>query len=74
MKTIVIAPPHLEEQWKDYAFDFGFKAQVYSTGSIDKALEKYGSSTEEYLIILDEAHKHRNEETDNYILLHQLCA
>ncbi|EKD44202.1 MAG: hypothetical protein ACD_71C00215G0009 [uncultured bacterium (gcode 4)] len=74
MKTIVIAPPHLEEQWKDYAFDFGFKAQVYSTGSIDKALEKYGSSTEEYLIILDEAHKHRNEETDNYVLLHQLCA
>ncbi len=74
MKTIVIAPPHLEEQWKDYAFEFGFSAQVYSTGAIDKALEKHGWNWEKLLIILDEAHKHRNEDTENYKLLHRLCA
>ena len=26
------------------------------------------------LIILDEAHKHRNEDTENYKMLHRLCA
>ena len=26
------------------------------------------------LIIIDEAHKHRNEDTDSYQELHQLCA
>ena len=74
IKTIVIAPPHLQEQWEDYAFEFDFNAQVYSTGAIEKAWEKHWTSWEELLIILDEAHKHRNEITDNYKYLHRLCA
>lgn len=74
LKTIVIAPPHLQEQWEDYAFEFNFNAQIYSTGAIEKAWEKHWNSGEELLIILDEAHKHRNEDTDNYKYLHRLCA
>ena len=74
MKTIVIAPPHLEEQWRDYGFEFSFSPQVYSTGAIDKALEKHWWNWDKLLIILDEAHKHRNEDTENYKLLHRLCA
>jgi superfamily II DNA or RNA helicase len=73
-KTIVIAPPHLKDQWEDYKFEFNFNALVYTTGEIEKALDKHGNETEEMLIILDEAHKHRNEDTNSYQLLHKLCA
>ena len=74
LKTIVIAPPHLESQWKDYMSDFDFKGLVYSTGKITEALERHGNEGGKLLIILDEAHKHRNEDTESYIKLHQLCA
>lgn len=74
LKTIIIAPPHLESQWKDYMSDFDFKGLVYSTGKIKDALERHGNEGGKLLIILDEAHKHRNEDTENYIMLHQLCA
>lgn len=73
LKTIVIAPPHLYEQWdKDYRFDFNFNARVYGSGSIEKAIEE-NNYDEEMLVIIDEAHKYRNEETDLYSKLHQLC-
>lgn len=74
LKTIIIAPPHLESQWKDYMSDFDFKGQVYSTGKIQEAMERHGGDSGKLLIILDEAHKHRNEDTENYIMLHKLCA
>ncbi|HEY4511446.1 MAG TPA: helicase-related protein [Candidatus Paceibacterota bacterium] len=74
LQTVIIAPPHLESQWKDYMSDFDFKGQVYSTGKIGEALERHGGEGGKLLIILDEAHKHRNEDTDNYIMLHKLCA
>ena len=71
-KTIIIAPPHLVEQWNDYRFIFNFNAKVYSNGKIDKALSE-NNNNEEKLIIIDEAHKYRNEYTTDYGLLHQLC-
>jgi superfamily II DNA or RNA helicase len=73
IKTIIIAPPHLESQWKDYMSEFDFKGQVYTTGKIQEALDRHGND-EKLLFILDEAHKHRNEDTDNYKVLHRLCA
>lgn len=74
LKTIIIAPPHLESQWKDYMSDFDFKGLVYSTGKINEALERHSNESGKLLIIFDEAHQHRNEDTEKYILLHQLCA
>lgn len=73
LKTIIIAPPHLEAQWKDYLAGFDFKGFVYTTGKIEEALNRHGDD-KNLLIILDEAHKHRNEDTDNYKILHKLCA
>lgn len=75
-KVIVIAPPHLQDQWdKEYRIDFELNAVVFGSGSINKALDykenKYPE--EEFLIIIDEAHKYRNENTEDYILLHRLC-
>ena len=74
IKTIIIAPPHLESQWKDYMAEFDFKGFVYTTGKIQEALDRHGNDDGKLLFILDEAHKHRNEDTDNYKLLHRLCA
>jgi len=74
LKTIIIAPPHLEDQWKDYMSEFDFKGLVYTTGKIQEALDRHGDDNGKLLFILDEAHKHRNEDTDNYKILHRLCA
>jgi superfamily II DNA or RNA helicase len=74
LKTIIIAPPHLEDQWKDYMSEFDFKGFVYTTGKIQEALDRHGEDNGKILFILDEAHKHRNEDTDNYKILHRLCA
>ena len=72
LKTIVIAPPHLGDQWNDYRFLYDFNARVFSTGAIEKALE-YANDDEEKLILIDEAHKFRNELTRDYGNLHKLC-
>lgn len=76
LKTIVIAPPHLVKQWDDeYRDYFDFNAKVFSSGNIAKALEYLNSNSdgEPRLIIVDEAHKYRNEEIQDYGLLHNLC-
>ncbi|MBE3128180.1 MAG: helicase [Actinobacteria bacterium] len=73
LKTIIICPPHLKDQWdNDYRFNFDFNAKVYGSGSIEKALIENNDS-EEKLIIVDEAHKYRNEVTQDYANLHKLC-
>lgn len=77
LKTIVIAPPHLREQWEEYGDKFHFNPRIYSSGNIKLALEKEclnsNFGNKQKLIIIDEAHKYRNEETTDYIALHQLC-
>lgn len=72
MKTIIITPPHLKPQWDNYSFEFEFPSKVYTSGKIKKALDE-NSFDEEKLIIVDEAHKYRNELTEDYANLHQLC-
>lgn len=71
MKAVIIAPPHLCDQWTDYAYDFDLTHKIYSSGLIEKALEE--DDDEEKVIIIDEAHKYRNENTDDYANLHKLC-
>lgn len=73
LKTVVIAPPHLVDQWIDYCEQFDITARVFSSGRIEEVFERYGKSDEKRLFILDEAHKYRNEETQDYLLLHKLC-
>ncbi len=76
LRTIVIAPPHLKQQWENYRSEFSFNAQIESSGNIEKALKYYkehGDGKKKWLIIIDEAHKYRNEYTQDYFNLHQLC-
>ena len=72
MRVIIIAPPHLKEQWEDYSYDFDYTAKIYTSGKIEKALEESDSDGNN-LIIIDEAHKYRNELTLDYANLHRLC-
>ena len=71
--TFIIAPPHLLQQWNDYVRDFGIRgAIVESGGKIEHLHKKYATSEKSALFIIDEAHRYRNELTDDYQYLHQL--
>lgn len=72
LKTIIISPPHLVEQWETFRRDFDFNAKVFSGGLLEKALAER-IDHDEVLLIVDEAHKYRNENTESYALLHRLC-
>lgn len=77
LRTFIIAPPHLVSQWETYMAEFGFNAIVYSSGKIQKALEKFkeiAKPDEQFLIVIDEAHRFRNENTEDYSRLHELCS
>lgn len=74
MNTVIIAPPHLIPQWEDYKEQFGIRgSRVFSSGNIQQVYDRYKNSNEPLLIILDEAHRYRNEDTNDYKLLHQVC-
>ncbi|MEI8301413.1 MAG: helicase-related protein, partial [Chlamydiota bacterium] len=74
LNTVIIAPPHLIPQWEDYKEIFGIKgAKVFSSGNIPVPHERYANSSTPLLFIIDEAHRFRNEDTNDYKLLHQMC-
>lgn len=73
-RTIIITPPHLKTQWEDYAADFGLRGcKVYTSGKLEDAVNENKNYTDS-VIIIDEAHRYRNENTAAYGFLHQLCA
>lgn len=73
--TIIICPPHLKDSWELYCREFNFNGHVFTSGSIDHAVDvmKRSKSKNEYLVIVDEAHRYRNDTTKDYSDLHQLC-
>lgn len=73
LKTIVICPPHLEDQWRKYLLTFDVNHEVYRSGSVHKALDDLEDVPGQKLIIVDEVHKFRNDETKDYLNLYQLC-
>ncbi len=73
MRTIIVSPPGLKQQWQDYMMDFGLKGIVITEGELETQA-KANNGKKELLIIVDESHNYRNEETAKYGFLHQLCA
>jgi len=70
-RNLVICPPALKDYWQDTFSDFRVPADVESLGKMDKLLEK---GTEKYKnIFIDEAHRFRNETTQTYEKLKQVC-
>ncbi len=82
-RGLVICPPALVGDpktkatgWYKYLSDFGlYDWEVYSLGALDKVQEYlalYGDDVT--TIIVDEAHRFRNEDTEAYERLSQICA
>ncbi len=73
-KAIIIAPPHLIDSWKEYKKVFDLKCEIFSSWSIEKALEyDINDIHKAKVVLIDEAHKYRNADTIDYWNLHQLC-
>ena len=72
-KTVIIAPPHLVDQWNEYQQDFGLRGvKVCSSGKLEDLYKQYFADPDPILYIIDEAHRYRNELSDSYQWLHQL--
>ena len=72
-KTVIIAPPHLVDQWNEYQQEFGLRGvKVYSSGKIEEIYNNYADNPEPILYVIDEAHRYRNELSNDYQMLHQL--
>lgn len=73
-KTVIIAPPHLKDQWESYQQDFGLRGcKVWSSGKIKEEIyDTYAEDPDPILYIIDEAHRYRNELSETYQKLHQL--
>ncbi len=74
LPVVIITPPHLEDQWIDYQSQFKLVGtRIFTSGSVGKALEKLSQTKEPRLIIIDEAHRYRNELTNDYKSLWGVC-
>ncbi len=71
-KILIVYPPALEDNWKTTIKDFHIdnNASFVSTGSLHKVLDgnnkNYPNPNEYDLIIIDEAHKFRNDTSNMY--------
>lgn len=68
---LFICPPVLKEYWESVLLKFDVSAKVESLGKLDKLIES-GVNKYEYVFI-DEAHRFRNEKTENFQKLHEIC-
>jgi len=69
---LVICPPVLIDYWKDTFFEFGVKKyEIESLGKLDRILEKDIDKYE--TIFIDEAHRFRNEYTQGFEKLTEIC-
>ena len=79
-RTLVLAPPHLIDEnnkgsWTNAFKDFGFRTKDYlckSIGSLEKIIEKNIHKNYD-IILIDEAHRFRTEDTSTYAKLSQIC-
>ena len=79
-RGIVICPPHLigdenrTSGWKKYLSDFKlYDWEVRSVGKLESTLEFVRESEDIEIIIVDEAHRFRNERTQSYHYLNEIC-
>jgi len=75
-RKLVICPPPILENWKEAFISFGVQSyEIESIGKIDKIVNKIrkaGENKYDYIFV-DEAHRFRNDETEQYRLLHEIC-
>ncbi|MCX7879008.1 MAG: SNF2-related protein, partial [Ignavibacteria bacterium] len=79
-RGIVICPPgligdeNMTEGWKKYLNEFQlYDWEVRSLGDLENILEFIKSNDDIEIIIVDEAHRFRNQDTKGYELLKNIC-
>jgi superfamily II DNA or RNA helicase len=79
-RGIVICPPHLIGDdaklsgWKKYLEDFKlYDWEVFSVGKLEEALNFVKKREDIEVVIVDEAHRFRNERTQSYYYLSEIC-
>ena len=70
-RILVICPPVLKEYWQNSLLEFGVPAHVESLGKLDGII-KQGMDRFDYVVV-DEAHRFRNESTQSYADLLDIC-
>ncbi len=70
-RILVICPPVLKGYWEDSLHDFRVPARVESLGKLDKII-RFGLDRFDYVVV-DEAHRFRNENTHAYADLLDIC-
>ncbi|MDW7998874.1 MAG: helicase-related protein [Thermodesulfovibrio sp.] len=79
-RGMVICPPHLigdedkKSGWRKYLADFKlWDWEIRSVGKLEEALEFVKNNEDIEVIIVDEAHRFRNERTESYHNLREIC-
>lgn len=71
-RSLFLCPPVLIDYWDRVLSDFGVRGyKVESEGKLDKIIEE-GSEQYRYVFV-DESHRFRNAETEQYRQLHEIC-
>lgn len=70
-RILVICPPVLKQYWESSLHDFRVAAKVESLGKLDHIV-KFGMDRFDYVVV-DEAHRFRNENTQAYADLLDIC-
>ncbi len=71
-RTLIVCPPVLKDYWDNSLRDFGIRSfTVESLGKLEHIIKK-GVEKYEYIVV-DEAHRFRNENTQSYANLLDIC-
>ena len=70
-RKLILCPPVLKEYWQNVLLDFDVQAKVESVGKLENIIEE-GAEKYSYVFV-DESHRFRNADTEQYKLLHQIC-
>ncbi len=70
-RILVICPPVLKTYWEESLHDFRVPAKVESLGKLDRII-RFGIDRFDYVVV-DEAHRFRNENTHAYADLLDIC-
>jgi len=78
-KILIVVPPALEANWRRTTEDFQIKNhfEFITLGSLQKILNEdnysYSNADKFDLIVVDESHKFRNDYTEMYLALQEIC-
>lgn len=72
-RKLMICPPVLKEYWERTLQQFEVSAKVESLGKLDSILEDEDLMENVKYVFIDEAHRFRNQKTESFKKLHEIC-